>query len=60
MEHFVLVHFSVYNSSNNSRIVREQELPKYKPEQTRTYHKFTLKKINQQLSTSVSPIVKKR
>ena len=60
MEQFVLVPFSVYNSSNSPTIVTNQEPPKYKPEQTPTYHKDTLKKeTNQQLSTSASPLVKK-
>ena len=60
MEQFVLVPLSVYNSSNSPRIVTKQELPKHKPEQTPTYHKDTLKKeINQQLSTSASPLVGK-
>ena len=60
MEQFVLVPLSVYNSSKNSTIVTEQELPKYKPEKTPTYHKDTFKKeINQQLSTSVFPLVNK-
>ena len=60
MEQFVLVPLSVYNSSNNPTIVTKQELPKYKPEQTPTYHKVTLRKeINQQLSTSASPLVNK-
>ena len=55
MEQSVLVPLSVYNSSNNPTIVSKHELPKYKPEQTPTYHKETLKKeINQQLSTSAS------
>ena len=58
MEQFVLVLLSVYNSSNSPTNVTKQELPKYKPEQTPTYHKDTLKKeINQQLSTSASPLV---
>ena len=57
MEQFVLVPLSVYNSSNNPTTVTKQEQPKYKTEQTPTYHKDTLKKeINQQLSTSASPI----
>ena len=61
MEQFVPVPLSVYNSSNNSTIVTKQELPKYKPEGTPpTYHKDTLRKeINQQLSTSASPLVNK-
>ena len=60
MEQFVLVPLSVYNSSNSPTIVTKQELPKYKPEQTPTYHKDTLKKkINQQLSASASPLVNK-
>ena len=60
IEQFALVPLSVYNSSNNPTIVTKQELPKYKPEQTPTYYKDTLKKeINQQLSTSASPIVNK-
>ena len=60
MEQFVLVPLSVYNSSNNPTIVTKQELPKYKPEQTPTYHKETLKKeINQQLTTSSSTLVNK-
>ncbi len=60
MEQFVLVPISVYNSSNSSTIVTKQELPKYEPEQTPTYHKDTLKKeINQQISTSASPLVNK-
>ena len=55
MEQFVLVPLSVYNSSNNPTIVTKQELPKYKTEQTPTYHKDTLKEeINQQLSTSAT------
>ena len=60
MEQFVLVPLSVYNSSNSPTIVAKQELPKYKPEQTPTYHKDTSKKeINQQLSTSASALVNK-
>ena len=60
MEQFVIVPLSVYNSSNNPTIVTKPELPIYKAEQNPTYHKDTLKKeINQQLSTSVSPLVKK-
>ena len=60
MEQFVLVPLSVYNSSNSPTIGIKQELPKYKPEQTPTYHKDTLKKeINQQLSTSASSLVNK-
>ena len=60
MEQFVLVPLSVYNSSNNPTIVKKQDLPKYKPEPNPTYHKDTLKKeINQQLSTSASPLVNK-
>ena len=60
MEQFVLVPLSVYNSSNSPTIVTKQELPKYKPEQTPTYRKDTLKKeINQQFSTSASPLVNK-
>ena len=60
MEQFVLLPLSVYNSSNNPTIVTKQELPKFKPEQTPTYHKDTLKKeINQQLSTSATPLVNK-
>ena len=58
MEQFVPLPLSVYNSSNNSTIVTKQELPKYKPEQTPTYHKDTLEKENnQQLNTSASPLV---
>ena len=58
MEQFFLVLLSVYNSSNNPNIVTKQELPKYKPEQTPTYHKDTLKKeFNQQLNTNASPLV---
>ena len=60
MEQFFLVLLSAYNSSNNPTIVTKQELPKYKTEQTPTHHKDTLKKeINQQLSTSASPLVSK-
>ena len=61
MEEFVPVPPSVYNSSNNPTIVPKQELPKYKPDQTPKHHKGTLKKdiINQQLSTSASPLVNK-
>ena len=60
MEQFVLIPLSVYNSSNSPTIVTKQELPKYKPEQTPTYHKGTLKKeFNQQLSTNASPLVNK-
>ena len=60
MEQFVLVPLSVYNSSNNPTIVTKRELPKYKPEQTPMCHKDTLKReINQQLSTSASPLVNK-
>ena len=60
MEQFVLVPLSVYNSNNNQTIARKQELPKYKPDQTPTYQKDTLKKENnQQLSTSASPLVNK-
>ena len=58
MEQFVLLPLFVYNSSNNPSNVPKQEQPKYKPEQTPTYHKGTLKKENiQQLSTSASPLV---
>ena len=39
MEQFVLVPLSVYNSSTSPTTVTRQELPKYKPEQTPTYHK---------------------
>ena len=60
MEQFVLVPLAVYNSSNSPIIVTKQELPNYKPEQTPTYDKDTLKKgINHQLSKSASPIVNK-
>ena len=60
MEQFVLVPLSVYSRSNNPTIVTKQKLPKYKPEETLTYHKGTLKKeINQQLSTSASPLANK-
>ena len=60
MEQFVLVPLSLYNSSNNPTIVTRQELPKYKLEQTPTYHKDTIKKkINQQLSTSASTLINK-
>ena len=60
MEQFVLVPLPVYNSSNNPTNFTKQELPKYKPDKTPTYHKHTLKKeINQQLSTSASPLVDK-
>ena len=60
MEQFVLVPLPVYSSSNSPTIVTKQELPKHKPEQTPTYHKDMLKKeINQQLSTSASPLVNK-
>ena len=58
MEQFVLVPLSVYNSNNNPTIFTKQELPKYKHEQTLTYHKHTFKKeINQQPSTSASPLI---
>ena len=61
MEQFVLVPLSVYNSSsNNPTIVTKQELPKYKPEQNPTYQKDTIKKeINQQLTTSATPLLNK-
>ena len=60
MEQFVLVPLSVYNSSNNPTIVSKQELPKYKPEQNPTYQKDTIKKeINQQLTTSATPLLNK-
>ena len=60
MEQSALVLLSVYNSRNNSTIVTKQEPPKYKPEQTPTYLKDTFtKEINQQLSTSASPLVNK-
>ena len=60
MEKFVLVPLSVYDSSNSPTIVTKQELPKNKPEQNPTNDKDTLKKeINQQLSTSASPLVNK-
>ena len=60
MKQFVLVPLSVYNSGNNSTILTKQELPKCKPEQTLTCHKYTLKKeISQQLSTSAIPLVNK-
>ena len=57
MQQFVLVPFSVDSSGNNSANVTKQEIHKYKPEKTPTYHKDTLKKeFNQQLSTSASPL----
>ena len=60
MEKFVLVPLTVYNSSNNPTIVTKHELPKYKPEQTRTNHKDTLKKGNsQQLSPGASTLINK-
>ena len=60
MEQFVLLRLSVHNSSNSPTIVTKQKLPKYKPEQTPTYHKDTLKKeVDQQLSTSASPLINK-
>ena len=60
MQQFVPVHLTVYNSSNSSTVFTEQELPKYKSEQTPMYHKDTSKKeIDQQLSTSASPLVNK-
>ena len=61
MGQFVLLPLSVYNSSNNSTTVTKQELPKYKPEQTPTYCKDTLKKVvNQQLGTAgASPLLNK-
>ena len=60
MEQFVLVPLSVHNSSNNPTIVTKQELHKIKPQQTAAYHKDTLKRgINQQLSTTASPLVNK-
>ena len=60
MEQFVLVLFSVNNSSNNPTIVTKQELPKHNPEQTPTYRKDTLKnEVNQRLSTSASPLINK-
>ena len=60
MKQFVLLPLSVQNSTNNATIVTKEELPKYKPEQTPTNHKDTLKKeINQQLSLSASPLVNK-
>ena len=60
MEQFVLLPLSVYNSSNSPTIITKPELPKYKPEQTPTYHKDTLKEeINEQLSASASPLVNK-
>ena len=60
MKQFVLVPLSVYNGSNSSTIVTKQEIPKYKPEQTPSYHKDMLKKENnQQLSTGASPLVNK-
>ena len=60
MEQFVLVPLSVYSSSNSPNIATKQELPKYKPVQTPTYHRDTIKKeVNQQLSKSASPVVNK-
>ena len=60
MEQFVLVPLCSHNSSVNPTIVTKQEQPKNKREQSPTYHKDTLKKeINQQLSTSASPLVNK-
>ena len=60
MEQFVLVPLCVSNSSNNPTIVTKQELSKYNPEQTPTYHKNTLQKeINQQLSTSAYALINK-
>ena len=60
LEQFVLVPLSVYKSSNNSTIVTKSELPKYKSDQTSTYHRDTLKKENnQQLSTSAYRLLNK-
>ena len=60
MEQFVLVPLSVYKSSNNSTIVTKLEQPKYKPDQTRTNHRDTLKKENnQQLSASAYRLLNK-
>ena len=60
MEQFVLVPLSVYNSNSNSTFVTKQKVPIYKPEQTPTYHKGTLKQeINQELTISASPLVNK-
>ena len=60
MEQFVLVHLTVYNSSNNPTIVTKQKLPKYKPEQNPTYQKDTIKKeIDQHLTTSFTPLLNK-
>ena len=60
MEQFDLVPLSVHNISNSPTIVTKQELTKYKPEQTPTYNRDTLKKeINQQFSTSASPLENK-
>ena len=60
MEQFVLLPLSVYNSSISPTIVTNQELHKYKPEQTPRYRKDKLKKeINQQLSSNASPLVNK-
>ena len=44
MEQFVPVPLSVYNSSDQPTIVAKKQIPKYKPEQTPTYHKDTLKR----------------
>ena len=60
VEQFLLVPLFVCNSNKNPTFVTKQELPKYKPEQTPTYHKDTLKKeISQQLSTSDFSLVNK-
>ena len=61
MEQFVLVPLSVYNSNNNPTIVTKQELPIYKPEQSPTYQKDTIKKeINQSVTTSATPLLNKK
>ena len=60
IEQLVLVPLSVYSSTYNSTIVTKQEGPKYKPEQTPTYPKDTIKKeINQHLTTSATPLLNK-
>ena len=56
MEKFVLVVLSVYNSNNNPTILTKQEQPKYKPEQTPTYHKDTLKRKLTNSSAQVLPL----
>ena len=60
MEQFVLVPSSVYSKSLITQSVTKQELPKYQPSQSPTYHNDSPKKeINKKFFTTADALVDK-